>query len=141
PLPCSFPSARPPRPLLISEGNVPTHRGLRERTMKPSRNDHGAYVRKVQAGTQNFAQDLMGELERMQVLVAALEAEKESQSDKAREVREALRANEALRALAASLEAEMNRLHEQAISLRQENERHLREQARLQSQQIGRAPV
>ena len=102
--------------------------------MKPSRNDHGAYVRKVHEGTQSFAQDLMAELERLQVLVAALEAEKESLSDKAREIHEAFKANEALRALAASLEAEMNRLHEQAISLRAENERHEKEQARLQAQ-------
>ena len=43
--------------------------------MKQNRNDHGAYVRKVQEGTQSFAQELLGELERLQVLVAALEAE------------------------------------------------------------------
>ena len=46
--------------------------------MKHGPNDHGAYVRKVQEGTQSFAQDLIAEIERLQVLVAALEAEKES---------------------------------------------------------------
>lgn len=102
--------------------------------MKPIRNDHGAYVRKVQEGTQSFAQELLGELERLQVLVAALEAEKESLSDRVGEFHGTVRANEALRALAASLESEMNRLHEQAIALRAENERHLKEQARLQAQ-------
>jgi len=102
--------------------------------MKPSRNDHGAYVRKVQEGTQNFAQDLLGEIERLQVLVAALHVEKESLSDKAEKIQEAFKANEALRALAASLEAEMNRLHEQAVTLRAENERHEKEQARLHAQ-------
>src|SRR5258708_4161427 len=71
--------------------------------MKQNRNDHGAYVRKVQEGTQSFAQDVLGEIERLQLLVA-------------------------------TLEAEMNRLHEQAISLRAENERHQKEQARLQVQ-------
>jgi hypothetical protein len=102
--------------------------------MKPTRNDHGAYVRKVQEGTQSFAQEILGELERLQVLVAALQAEKESLSDRIGEIHGAVKANEALRALAASLEAEMNRLHEQAIFLRAENERHEKEQARLQAQ-------
>jgi hypothetical protein len=102
--------------------------------MKQNRNDHGAYVRKVQEGTQSFAQDVLGEIERLQILVATLEAERASEAEKARESHEVLRANEALRALAASLEAEMNRLHEQAIALRTENERHQKEQARLQVQ-------
>jgi putative methionine-R-sulfoxide reductase with GAF domain len=97
-------------------------------------NDHGAYVRKVQEGTHTFAQDLLGEIERLQVLVAALEAEKEGLAERSHDIHEVLKANEALRALAASLEAEMNRLHEQAISLRQENDRYQREQARLQTQ-------
>ena len=42
--------------------------------MKPGRNDHGAYVRKVQEGTHSFAQDLLGEIDRLRVLVAALQA-------------------------------------------------------------------
>jgi molecular chaperone GrpE (heat shock protein) len=100
--------------------------------MKQNRNDHGAYVRKVQEGTQSFAQDVLGEIERLQMLVATLETERESEAEKARESHEVLQSNEALRALAASLEAELNRLHEQAISLRAENERHQKEQARLQ---------
>ncbi len=102
--------------------------------MKQNRNDHGAYVRKVQEGTQSFAQDVLGEIDRLQVLVATLEAERKTEAEKARETHEVLQSNEALRALAASLEAEMNRLHEQAISLRAENERHQKEQARLQVQ-------
>ena len=101
--------------------------------MKPSHNDHGAYVRKVQQGAQSFAHDLLGEIDRLQVLVAALEVEKESLSDRTREIQEMVKSNEALRALAASLEAEMNRLHEQAIALRAENERFEKEHARLQS--------
>jgi GAF domain-containing protein len=102
--------------------------------MKQSRNDHGAYVRKVQEGTQTFTQDLLGEIERLHLLLAALEAEKSSAAEKSRETHEVARSNEALRALAASLEAEMNRLHEQAISLRTENERYQKEQAQLQAQ-------
>jgi putative methionine-R-sulfoxide reductase with GAF domain len=41
------------------------------------RPDHGAYVRKVQEDTQTFAHGLMGEVERLKVLVAALEEERE----------------------------------------------------------------
>ena len=92
--------------------------------MKTNRNDPGAYVRKVQEGTHTFTQDLLAEIERLQVLVAALEAEKAGLAERSQDVQEVLKSNEALRALAASLEAEMNRLHEQAISLRHENERH-----------------
>jgi hypothetical protein len=102
--------------------------------MKDSRNDHGAYVRKVQEGTQSFTHDLLGEIERLHVLVASLQVEKETLADKAREIQQALSANEALRALAASLEAEMNRLHEQVVALRAANERHESEQQRLKSQ-------
>ncbi len=99
-----------------------------------TRNDHGAYVRKVQEGTQSLAQDLLSEIERLQVLVAALEAEKSGLEDRTKELPEVARVNEALRALLANLEAEMNRLQEQAIGLRGENERHQKEQARLQAQ-------
>ena len=102
--------------------------------MKTPRNTHGAYVRKVQEGTQSFAHDLIAEVERLQVLVAALGAEKESLSGRVHEVQELAKANEALRALAASLEAEMNRLQEQAITQRAENERHQKEHDRLQAQ-------
>jgi len=102
--------------------------------MRGNRNDHVAYVRKVQEGTQSLAQDLLSEVERLQVLVAALEAEKGSLEDRARETPDLARVNEALRALLASLEAEMNRLHEQSVVLRAENERHQKEQARLQAQ-------
>jgi len=43
--------------------------------MKETRNDHGAYVRKVQEETQSFTQDVLGEMQRLQVLVATLERE------------------------------------------------------------------
>lgn len=102
--------------------------------MKTTRNDHAAYVRRVQEGAQNLAQDMLLEIERLQVQVAALEAEKDTLAERSRDVQEVLRTNEALRALAASLEAEMNRLHEQAIALRGENERQQREHERLRAQ-------
>ena len=97
-------------------------------------NDHGAYVRKVQEGTQTFTHELLSEIERLYLRVASLEVEKEALSDRAREVGEALKANEAFRALAASLEAEMNRLHEEVVTLRTANDRHESEQARLRAQ-------
>lgn len=102
--------------------------------MKDSRNDHGAYVRKVQEGTQSFTQDLLSEIERLHALVASLQVEKQSLDERTREIQQALSANEALRALAASLEAEMNRLHEQVVTLRAANERYESEQARLSAQ-------
>jgi len=43
--------------------------------MKNTSQEHGAYVRKVQEDTQNFAQGLLGEIERLRVVVATLEAE------------------------------------------------------------------
>jgi chromosome segregation ATPase len=80
--------------------------------MKESRDGHGAYVRRVQEGTHSFTHDL---------------------DERTREIRQALAANEALRTFAASLEAEMNRLHEQAVALRAANERHESEQQRLRA--------
>ena len=102
--------------------------------MKDSRSGHGAYVRKVQEGTQSFTHDLLGEMERLHVLVASLQVEKETLHDKTRGIQQVLSANEALRALAASLEAEMNRLHEQVVTLRAANERYESEHARLSAQ-------
>jgi len=105
--------------------------------MKTPRDSHGAYVRKVQEGTQSFAHDLIAEVERLQVLVAALGAEKESLSGRVHEVQELAKSNDALRALAASLETEMNRLQEQALAQRAENERHQKEHSQLQAQLDG----
>jgi hypothetical protein len=102
--------------------------------MKNGGGERGAYVRRVQEGTQSFTQGLLSEIERLNVRVASLEVEREAQFERGREVHATLQANEALRALAASLEAEMNRLHEQIVSLRAANERHEKEQARLQAQ-------
>lgn len=102
--------------------------------MKDTRNGHGAYVRKVQEGTQSFTHDLLGEIERLHVLVASLQVEKETLDERSGEIQQVLSANEALRALAASLEAEMNRLHEQVVTLRAANERYESEHARLSAQ-------
>ena len=102
--------------------------------MRDGRNDHGAYVRKVQEGTQSFTHDLLGEIERLHALVASLQVEKQTLDERTREIQQALSANEALRALAASLEAEMNRLHEQVVTLRAANERYESEQQRLRAQ-------
>ena len=102
--------------------------------MKDSRNGHGAYVRKVQEGAQSFTHDLLGEIERLHVLVASLQVEKETLDERTGEIQQVLSANEALRALAASLEAEMNRLHEQVATLRAANERYESEHARLSAQ-------
>lgn len=98
------------------------------------RNDVGSYVRKVQEGTQRYAQDVLAENERLRMLVTSLEGEKLLLADKARMVSELIQANEALRTLAASLEGETRRLNEQAVSLRLERDRCERELTRLQVQ-------
>ncbi len=104
---------------------------------KPARNDHGAYVRKVQEDTQNFAQGLIGEVERLRVKVAALEAEKEAMASRARDVEAIVKAHDALRSQTVGLEAEVNRLRTQALSLREEGERYRKEEAELQAQLEG----
>ena len=98
------------------------------------RNDVGSYVRRVQEGTQRYAQDVLAENERLRMLVTSLEGEKLLLADKARMVAELIQANEALRTLAASLEGETRRLNEQAVSLRFERDRCERELTRLQVQ-------
>ena len=104
---------------------------------KTNRTDHGAYVRKVQEDTQNFAQGLIGEVERLRVRVAALESEKESLAAQARDVEAVVRTNDALRAQTAGLESEVERLRSQALALRSESERQRKEEAALQAQIEG----
>jgi len=101
------------------------------------RNDVGGYVRRVQEGTQRYAQDVLAENERLRMLVTALEGEKLLLADKARLVGELVQANEALRTLAASLETETRRLQDHAVALRADRERFETELARLQSQLDG----
>ena len=105
--------------------------------MKPARADHGAYVRKVQEDTQNFAQGLIGEVERLRVLVAAFESEKEALATKVRDVEAVVRTNDALRAQTAGLESEVERLRSQALALRSESERQRKEEVALQAQIEG----
>jgi len=102
--------------------------------MSQGRDERGAYVRRVQEGSQSLTHDLLAEVDRLRLRVATLEVEKEELAARAAESHELGKANEALRALAASLEAEMNRLHEQVVSLRAAGERHESEQARLAAQ-------
>ncbi len=104
---------------------------------KTARTDHGAYVRKVQEDTQNFAQDLIGEVERLRVLVAALESEKESLATQARDVETVVRANDALRAQTVGLESEVERLRAHAAALRKESEQQRKEEVALQAQIDG----
>lgn len=102
--------------------------------MSQGRDERGAYVRRVQEGSQSLTHDLLAEVERLRLRVATLEVEKEALASRAADSYELGKANEALRALAASLEAEMNRLHEQVVSLRAANERHQSEHAGLAAQ-------
>ena len=88
---------------------------------KPGRADHGAYVRKVQEDTQNFAQGLIGEVERLRVLVAALESEKATLAAQAREVETIVRANDALRAQIEGIRAETKAYSSRYAEVEQQN--------------------
>jgi hypothetical protein len=87
----------------------------------------GAYVRRVQEGTQRYAHDLLAEHERLLGLVATLEARVAELEARAREDEERFRANEALLTRASFMESENERLREQL-------QRHEREQAHVQAQ-------
>jgi hypothetical protein len=88
---------------------------------KPSRPDHGAYVRKVQEDTQNFAQGLIGEVERLRVQVAALESEKEGLASQLRDVETVIRANDALRAQIEGIKAETEGYSSRYAEVEQQN--------------------
>ena len=88
---------------------------------KPSRPDHGAYVRKVQEDTQNFAQGLIGEVERLRVQVAALESEKEGLASQLRDVETVIRANDALRAQIEGIKAETEGYSSRYAAVEQQN--------------------
>lgn len=95
---------------------------------------HAAYVRKVQEDTQLFTQELIGEVERLKVLLAALESEKETLLGQSRDIEDIVRTNDLLRAQAVGLESELARLRAQAGLMRAENDRHRQEEAALQAQ-------
>jgi K+-sensing histidine kinase KdpD len=88
---------------------------------KPARTDHGAYVRKVQEDTQNFAQGLIGEVERLRVLVAALESEKATLAAQAREIETIVRANDVLRAQIEGIKAETKAYSSRYAEVEQQN--------------------
>jgi hypothetical protein len=102
-----------------------------------ARSDHGAYVRKVQEDTQSFAQGLISEVERLKMLVAALQSEKETLVGQTRDLETVVRASDVLRAQAAGLESEVERLRTQAAALRSEIERQRKEEAALLAQIDG----
>lgn len=88
---------------------------------RPARPDHGAYVRKVQEDTQNFAQGLIGEVERLRVQVAALESEKAALAAQAREIETMVRANDALRAQIEGIKAETEGYSSRYAAVEQQN--------------------
>jgi putative methionine-R-sulfoxide reductase with GAF domain len=95
---------------------------------------HAAYVRKVQEDTQSFAQELIAEVERLKVLLASLESEKETLLGQSRDIEEIVRTNDILRAQAVGLESELARLRAQTNLMRTESDRHRQEEASLQAQ-------
>ncbi|HET6900542.1 MAG TPA: GAF domain-containing protein [Vicinamibacteria bacterium] len=88
---------------------------------KPARTDHGAYVRKVQEDTQNFAQGLIGEVERLRLQVAALESEKEGLAAQLRDVETVIRVNDALRAQIEGIKAETEGYSSRYAAVEQQN--------------------
>jgi K+-sensing histidine kinase KdpD len=88
---------------------------------KAVRADHGAYVRKVQEDTQSFAQGLIGEVERLRVLVAALESEKQTLAAQAREIESVVRANDVLRAQIEGIKAETKAYSSRYAEVEQQN--------------------
>ena len=88
---------------------------------KPSRPDHGAYVRKVQEDTQNFAHGLISEVERLRVQVAALESEKEALAAQLRDVETVIRVNDALRAQIEGIKAETEGYSSRYAAVEQQN--------------------
>lgn len=84
--------------------------------IKDSRNDHGAYVRKVQEETQSFAQDVLGEMQRLQVLVTTLEREVSRQQ-----------------AQVAALRADGERLQQEEVALKAQLDRNRKETAAFSS--------
>jgi GAF domain-containing protein len=88
---------------------------------KPARTDHGAYVRKVQEDTQNFAHGLISEVERLRVQVAALESEKEALAAQLRDVETVIRVNDALRAQIEGIKAETEGYSSRYAAVEQQN--------------------
>lgn len=84
---------------------------------------HTAYVRRVQQDAQRCAEALLSENERLRKQVALLESDRRDFERRLREVEDGASLAEALRALAASLEAEKLRLQQRVADLEGELER------------------
>jgi hypothetical protein len=93
---------------------------------------HGTYVRKVNEEARRYAQDLLAENEKLRLLVASLETENARLEEKLRSSGDLPKEIDVLRGLVTSLEKEKVRLQEQLLAVRDQLDRHLSEQSRLQ---------
>jgi hypothetical protein len=100
---------------------------------KPSQ-DHGSYIRKVREGTQQYAQELLAENDRLRLLVATLESEQRRLDEQRNASLDFVREIDSLRGLVSMLERDKLRLQEQLLAAHEELDGHRREQARLQRQ-------
>ena len=106
---------------------------LGEMRRKPT-DGPGSYVRKVHEGTQHYTQDLLGENERLRLLVATLEAER-SRLLRSASVREDMVLElDRLREAVALLETEKHRAQQLVLSSCEELDGHRRERAVLERQ-------
>jgi hypothetical protein len=103
-----------------------------ERLRKP---EHGRpYVDRVLEDAQRYAHDLLGENERLRLLVASLESQRAWLEERSGVLRGIERENQALQELLSSIEGEKQRLNQQLLALRDDSERHAREHARLREE-------
>ncbi len=94
--------------------------------------EHGRqYVDRVLEDTQRYARDVLAENERLRLLVATLESERERLEERAGVLQSMERENQALQGLLVSIESEKQRLQEQFRILQEESARREREQSQL----------
>jgi len=97
----------------------------------------GTFVRKVAQDTHRYSQELLEENRKLRVLLATLEAERQSLSTKARLAKEAVASSDALKALVDTLETEKQRLQEQLLRAQEELEHHRQDQHELRTRLVS----
>jgi hypothetical protein len=94
----------------------------------------GSYVLKVGEENRRYAQELLGENEKLRGLVAALKSEKQQLEERLQQMDRVAREHEVVRGLLTTLETDKISLLGQLRRVREELDRHLENQDRLQKQ-------
>jgi len=104
--------------------------------MKKTAEAERDYVQRVREGAQKYTRELMGENNRLRVLIAALESDRARLAERVRSVEHVLEELDLLRGAVSTLEREKLGVQTQLFAAREELGRHRQERERLERQAV-----